>query len=167
MEMRTVAAAGLLAIAGLAVTTPAAAQDRPSPAIDVHAAWFGFADDGVVSEAGFGGAFRWYPHPRIAIGPEAIYIQGDNHHHFVLTGNLTVDLLPGRAIEPFVVVGGGLFQTHESFFDDSVTSSEGAFTAGGGVRARVSDRVSIGLDARVGWETHIRVGGAVAIRLGR
>ena len=85
----------------------------------------------------------------------------------MLTGNLTVDLVTGRAIEPFVVVGGGLFQTHESFFDDSVTSSEGAFTAGGGVRAHPRDRVSIGLDARVGWETHIRVGGVVAIRLGR
>jgi hypothetical protein len=64
-------------------------------------------------------------------------------------------------------VGGGLFQTHESFFDDAVTSSEGAFTAGGGVRARVGDRISVGVDARVGWETHIRVGGMVAIRLGR
>lgn len=151
----------------LAGASPAAAQDRPDPAIDVHAAWFGFADDGVVSEAGFGGALRWYLHRRIAIGPEALYIQGDNHHHFVLTGNLTVDLLPGRVIEPFIVVGGGMFQTHESFFDAAVTSSEGAFTAGGGVRARVNDRIRVGIDARVGWETHIRVGGVVAIRLGR
>ena len=167
MDMRTVVTSCCLVIAGLAAATPASAQDRPSPSLDLHAAWFGFADDGVVSEVGFGGAFRWYLHPRIAIGPEAIYIQGDNHHHFVLTGNLTVDLLPGRAIEPFIVVGGGLFQTYETFFGDAVTSSEGAFTAGGGVRAFVSDRVSVGVDARVGWETHIRVGGIVAIRLGR
>lgn len=156
-----------LTMAGLLIATSAAAQDRPGPSLDVHAAWFGFADDGIVSEAGFGGAFRWYLHPRIAIGPEAIHIQGDSHHHFVLTGNLTVDLLPGRAVEPFIVVGGGMFQTHETFFDDAVTSTEGAFTAGGGVRARVSRRISVGLDARVGWETHVRVGGTVGIRLGR
>jgi hypothetical protein len=60
-----------------------------------------------------------------------------------------------------------MFQTHETFFDDAVTSTEGAFTAGGGVRARVSRRISVGLDARVGWETHVRVGGTVGIRLGR
>ena len=78
MEIRTVAAAGLLAIAGLAVTTPAAAQDRPSPAIDVHAAWFGFADDGIVSEVGFGGAFRWYLHPRIAIETDMGRSSGGN-----------------------------------------------------------------------------------------
>ena len=167
MDMRTFVTSCFLAVACLLVTTSAAAQDRPAPSLDVHTAWFGFADDGVVSEAGFGGAFRWYLHPRIAVGPEAIYIQGDSHHHFVLTGNLTVELLPGRAIEPFVIVGGGMFQTHETFFDDAVTSSEGAFTAGGGVRARVSDRISVGVDARVGWETHLRVGGIVAIRLGR
>jgi hypothetical protein len=167
MAMRTFVTSCVLAMAGLLVATSAAAQDRPGPSLDVHAAWFGFADDGIVSEAGFGGAFRWYLHKRIAIGPEAIYVQGDNHDHFVLTGNLTVDLLPGRALEPFITVGGGLFQTHESFFDDAVTSSEGAFTAGGGVRARVGDRISVGVDARVGWETHIRVGGMVAIRLGR
>ena len=151
----------------LAGASPAAAQDRPSPAIDVHAAWVGFADDGIVSEPLFGGAFRWYLHRRIAIGPEAVYIQGDNHHHFVFTGNLTMELRPGHAIEPFIVVGGGLYQTHETFVDDAVTSSEGAFTAGGGVRGRVSDRVSIGIDARIGWETHLRVGGVVAVRLGR
>jgi hypothetical protein len=167
MDLRTFVTASVLTVAGIVVPTTAAAQDRPAPALDAHTAWFGFADDGVVSEAGFGAAFRWYVHPRIAIGPEAIYIQGDNHHHFVLTGNLTVDLLSGRALEPFIVVGGGMFQTHESFFDDAVTSTEGAFTAGGGVRGRVSDRVSIGLDARVGWETHIRVGGVVSVRLGR
>jgi hypothetical protein len=60
-----------------------------------------------------------------------------------------------------------MFQTHEEFFDDAVTSSEGAFTAGGGIRSRVADRVSVGVDARVGWELHLRIGGFAAIRLGR
>ena len=52
------------------------------------------------------------------------------------------------------------------FADDSV-ASEGAFTAGGGIRSRIADRVSIGVDARVGWELHIRIGGFVAISVGR
>jgi len=71
------------------------------------------------------------------------------------------------AATPFLVAGAGMFQTHETFFDDAVTSSEGAFTAGGGIRSRLGDRVSVGVDARVGWELHIRIGGFVAISVGR
>ena len=90
----------------------------------------------------------------------------------MVTGNATWDLLAptnGRppSITPFFVVGGGVFQTRETFFSGTFTSSEGAFTAGGGVRAVVSDRVTIGADARVGWELHIRVNGSVGLRLGR
>jgi hypothetical protein len=59
-----------------------------------------------------------------------------------------------------------MFQTHETFFGDAVTSSEGAFTVGGGVRRRVSDRVGLGIDVRLGWETHLRVGGIISVRLG-
>ena len=66
-----------------------------------------------------------------------------------------------------LVAGGGLFQTRESFFADSVTSREGAFTAGGGVRAIVGDRVLVGLDARVGWELHLRLTGTIGLQIGR
>jgi len=38
---------------------------------------------------------------------------------------------------------------------------------GGGVRALVGDRVTIGIDARVGWELHVRVNGLVGLQLGR
>ena len=107
--------------------------------------------------------------PRIALGPELLYIRGDNHSHLALTGNLTFDLLSESTrprATPFVVVGAGMFQTRERFPAGNFTSTEGAFTAGGGVRARINDRVSVGVDARVGWELHVRAGGFVAIRLG-
>jgi hypothetical protein len=149
------------------LAAPGAAEARRQFAVDLSAAWVGFADDGVVSETLAGGAARWHVSPRISIGPELVYIRGENHSHFVVTGNLTFDFNPDAAVQPFLVVGGGMFQTQETFFDDGVTSSEGAFTAGGGVRGRVSDRVSDGVDVRLGWETHIRVGGLVSIRLGR
>jgi hypothetical protein len=168
-HVRSLAAAGAAGIL-LSTVSVAHAQGRPRPAIDVSAAWVGFADDGIVSETAMGAAFRWYVSPRVAIGPELIHIRGDNHTHLALTGNLTWDLLPatgGGRITPFLVAGAGMFQTHETFFDDSVTSREGAFTAGGGVRARVGDRVSVGVDARLGWEPHVRLGGFAAISLGR
>jgi hypothetical protein len=166
------AAVGAFALIIAPMAGAAAAQDRPGPAMELTAGWVGFADDGIVSETLVGGAARFYVLPRISVGPEIGYIGGDNHSHLMLTGNMTWDVLspsngrPRRAT-PFLVVGGGLFQTRTSFFNEDFTSSEGAFTAGGGVRALVGERVNIGLDVRVGWETHVRVNGLVGVQLGR
>ena len=158
------------------LTTPmadlATAQDRPSPAAELAAGWVGFADDGIVSESLVGGAARWYLLPRVSVGPELAYIHGANHSHLVVTGNVTWDMLAptnGRPhrVTPFLVAGGGVFQTREHFFNGTYTSSEGAFTAGGGVRAFVGDRVTVGLEMRLGWETHVRINGLVGLQLGR
>ena len=72
-----------------------------------------------------------------------------------------------RAVTPFLVAGGGVFQTREHFFNGSCTSSEGAFTAGGGVRALVADRMTLGFEVRAGWEPHIRINGLIGLQLGR
>ena len=161
----------LLAVLAGPVTTTAEAQERPAAAIEAGAGWIGFADDGIVSEGAIGAAARWYLLPRVSIGPEILYIKGNNHSHMTLTGNVTFDLLSpaqGRPcpVTPFVIVGGGLFQTREKFFNGDFTSNEGAFTAGGGVRALAGDRVTIGIDTRVGWELHLRVNGFVGVQLG-
>jgi len=150
----------------------AAPQDRPGAAIDIAAGWVGFPDEGIVSEGLLGGAARWYLLPRVSVGPELVYVRGTNHNHLVATANITWDLrapVNGRpaAITPFLVAGGGVFQTRERFFNGTFRSSEGAFTAGGGVRALVGDRVTVGLDLRAGWETHIRINGVVGVQLGR
>jgi Outer membrane protein beta-barrel domain len=161
------------AIVGLVIlSAPAAeAQMRPGPALEVAAGWVGFADDAVVSEALIGGAGRLYVTPRLALGPEVAYIDGDQHSHLMVTGNLTFDflnLVAGQPpkVDPFVVVGGGWFRTRESFAMEPFTSSEGTFTAGGGLRVHVSRRLYLAGEARIGWETHLRVNGAVGFRLG-
>jgi hypothetical protein len=156
----------LIMLAG-PLANAARAQDQPRFAVELSGGWVGFADDGIVGEGLVGGAARWYLLPRIAVGPEVAYLSGNNHSHLIVTGNVTWDLLARRAVTPFLVAGGGLFQTRESFFTGTFTSSEGAFTAGGGIKAAVAKTVSVGLDARVGWETHVRVGGLVEWRLGR
>lgn len=157
------------AVLAIALAAPLAAEARQArPAIDIAGGWIGFPDDGeTVSEALIGGAARWHLRPRLSIGPEVVYIRGDHHSHLAVTGNLVFDFRPEQSVQPFLVVGGGMFQTHEEFFDDAFTSRDGAFTAGGGVRARVTDRVSVGIDARVGWEPHLRIGGLVSVRLRR
>ena len=102
------------------LTGVASAQEKPFPTLDLSAGWVGFADDGIVSEGMVGAAGRFYLSPRIALGPEFLYIGGDNHSHLVLTGNLTFDVIAPTAgrpapFTPFLVVGGGMFQTRESF----------------------------------------------------
>jgi hypothetical protein len=100
----------------------ATAQDRPRPAAEFATGWVGFADDGIVSESLVGGAARWYLLPRVSVGPEFAYIHGAHHSHLVVTGNVTWDVLaptnrrPHR-VTPYLVAGGGVFQTHEQFFD--------------------------------------------------
>jgi hypothetical protein len=156
----------------MGIVPTATAQERPRPSIELSGGWVGFADDGIVSEAFVGSGARWYIHPRIAIGPEIVFIRGDNHSHLVVTGNVTWDLLSdvnreSRGVTPFLVVGGGMFQSTHSFPGDTFSSREGAFTAGGGLRARLADRVSVGVDVRVGWELHVRAGASMGIALGR
>lgn len=172
---RSLATLSIIAIALMAVplARPAAAQERPGPVGEFAAGALLFADDGVVREGFVGGAARLYVLPRVSVGPEIAYIQGENHSHLMLTGNVTFDLVrpvnrQPRQITPLAVVGVGLFRTREPFPDNEVfTSNEGAFTAGGGVRALVGKYVIIGAEMRIGWELHIRVNGMVGVRLGR
>jgi hypothetical protein len=163
---------GLLSLVGVTLLAPAVeAQERPAPVVELSAGWVGFADDGVVSETLFGGALRWYFSPRLSLGPEVVHIRGGSHSHLVTTGNVWWDLLASprgaqRRVTPFLVAGGGGFSTRSRFVAETFTSWEGAFTAGGGVRAAASDRVTVGVDARVGWELHLRVNAVVGIHLG-
>jgi hypothetical protein len=167
--------AGLLAVTMVVVAVsacPVAAQERPTPAGELAAGGLFFADDGIVTEGFIGGAARFYVLPRIGVGPEIAFIDGDGHSHLMLTGNVTFDLVrpvngEPPSFTPFAVVGGGVFRTRESFPNrEAFTSSEGTFTAGGGVRALVGRYVFIGAEARVGWELHIRLNGMVGVRLG-
>lgn len=109
--------------------------------------------------------------PRVSLGPEITVIWGDNHSHLITTGNVTWDVIAPRSaglagMTPFIVAGGGVFQTRERFPVGTFTSSEGAFTAGGGVRSGIGPRVTLAIDARVGWELHVRVTGVAGLRLG-
>ena len=125
-----------------------------------------FPDDGVVKEGMGGGSARLQLTPRLSLGPELTFIQGQDHSHTMLTGNVTWDLrrAPSRIV-PFVVGGGGVFQTRERFFRESFSSDDPAFTVGGGVRVAAGPRVTVGAEMRLGWELHLRTNGFVGIRL--
>lgn len=172
MRTKTTAVSVCAALALLiGMTRPAAAQTRV--VVDGTAGWIGFPDDGyLVSETLGGVAARCYVGSRFAVGPELLFIQGDGHSHLMLTGNVSVDLRgPGSGqaprVTPFLVVGAGLYQTREQLLAGGpYTSREGAFTAGGGVRVPVGRRGVVGVEARMGWEAHLRVNAVIGWRLG-
>jgi len=161
----------LIVILFSTLAVSADAQTRHPLVLDLEAGSYGFADDGIVQEGHFGVGVRWYLTPRVSVGPEVNLVGGESHGHQILTGNLTFDFRgPGAdgrpRFTPYVVAGGGLFNTRDQFGAQTFSHTEGAFTGGGGVKAPVGDRVVVGGDVRMGWEPHFRLTGFVGVRLG-
>ena len=99
------------------------------------------------------------------------YFVGPNSDRdLIVTGNLMVDLLAPTAdrpkrTTPFVVVGGGLYRHSDRFNGRAFSSTEGAYTAGVGVRTWATDRLFVAGDARLGWEAHLRLAVTVGLAL--
>jgi hypothetical protein len=165
----------LCAVIALAVSLTAgsafgqSADVRPGPAVEFLAGYAGFVDDTTVDHGIIGAAARVYLTPRLAVGPEFVHMRGpDSDRDLFLTGNLTFDALPpqhghARRVTPFLVAGGGFFRHTDRFGASDFTSYEGAFTAGGGIRAWMTRRLYALADVRFGWEPHIRINGGIGI----
>ena len=149
-----------LAVAVTAVPNLAFAQ-APGFALEGGGGYTGFADDGIAGHSLVAVAGRVYVLPRVSIGPEFQYMAGEeDHRDLMLTGNVYVDLTeraPARPFVPYLVVGGGLFQTRDEFLGETFASSEGGFTAGAGVRIFLGDNFYVAPEFRGGWEPHFRV----------
>src|SRR5262245_43199905 len=150
----------------LAVFWAAAAQaqdrrDRPPPAAELGVGYAGFIDEGMIHHGVLGGTLRWHLSPRVSVGPELVYMSGPGgDRDLFATGNLTLDFLrpsTTRSVTPYIVAGAGLMRHTGDVGTGTFTSSEGAFTAGLGVRAWLSDRTYAGAEWRVGWEPHMRL----------
>jgi len=150
------------------VAPPNAEPERPRAVVEGAAGWSGFADESVVHHTLLGVAARYYLTRRVSVGPELQHMVGPgSDRDTLLTGNIVVDLLAPTATRPrrttpYLLLGGGLFR-HSQDFGRAVSSTEGAVTAGLGVRGWVSPRVFVGGDARIGWEPHLRLAGLVGV----
>jgi hypothetical protein len=154
-------------------SAPAPPSRRPAPVAEVSGGWAGFGDEGIVHHTLLGAGARYYLWRRVSIGPELQYMVGPgSDRDLIVTGNVVVDVLAPtidrpRRTTPYVVAGGGLFRHSDRFGNETFASIEGAFTAGVGIRGWASDRVFLALDARLGWEPHLRLAGSVGVALGR
>ncbi len=162
---------GRLAAVWLAAWVAGAGEARaqePRPiAVEGTVGWAGFVDDATKEHSVFGIGARVPIGRRLSVGPEILYMIGPatDRDVFVL-GSLWVDLGPSpetARVVPYVVVGGGYQRHSDRFASGRFASGEGAFTAGGGARVHVSDRVYVGGDLRIGWELHLRATGHVGV----
>lgn len=144
---------------------------RPAPVAELSAGWSGFADEGIVHHLLGGIGARYYLTPHLSIGPELQYMSGPNDDRdLVGTANLVLDFLAPtldrpRRTTPYLLVGGGFFRHTDRFFTGTYTTTEGAFTAGLGLRSWVNERVFVAADARLGWEPHIRLAATLGFAL--
>jgi hypothetical protein len=165
--MRWLAIALLMASPARLAAQPA--LNTPAAAIDIVGGYAGFIDEALVDHAVVSTTVRYHLTRRISLGPELVYMVGPgNDRDLFLTGNLIFDFIGAAAprppaVRPYVVVGGGLMRHSNRFSERTVSAVEGAWTAGGGVRIRLTDRVYALGEFRLGWEPHVRTTGGVSV----
>ncbi len=144
----------------------ARAQEPRPIAIEGTVGWAGFVDDATKHHVIVGGGVRLPIGRRVSVGPEIVFADGATEHDSFVLGSVWVDLGPAperSRVVPYVVLGAGYMRHSQRFGSQRFASGEGSFTAGGGVRARVTDRLYAGGDLRVGWELHLRAAGHIGV----
>jgi hypothetical protein len=170
--MRLVLIVAVLWSLGVPFAGQVAAQTRPRPAVDVSAGWAWFADESLIDvEHGYvGGSPRFYLTRGVSVGPEVVHMVGPGtDRDLFVTANINYEWpLPVSAasprLTPFVLAGWG-YMRHTPRFGTRIGHGQ-AVVGGGGVRVRITDRVSAGAEFRMGLELHLRVGAIASIRLG-
>jgi hypothetical protein len=166
MRFRGVAT-GLTVMVALAVAAgEAGAQERRPLAAEATVGWAGFVDDATINHTVVGGGVRIPFASRLSVGPEFTYMRGPGRDRdWFALGSLWFDVVretPQTPVVPYLVIGGGYMHHDDGFGGDP---HEGSFTGGGGLRARLSDRIYVGGDVRLGWELHLRATAHVGVRL--
>jgi hypothetical protein len=162
MRLHTAIAFGVVLLVQVAVS----AQDRGWVA-EVSVGWAGLVDDATKNYLLVGGTVRRHASPRVSIGPEFVIMSNSDSlrdRNVMLTGNVVFDAAPDARISAFAIGGVGMFWGREQFRDGPYWSNDPAFTAGGGLRANVTESVAVGGEYRIGWELHQRVSGFASVR---
>jgi hypothetical protein len=157
-------------LSGTMSSAAAAQSSRPAPIAEATLGWAGFIDERWIDHTTIGASARVFITPRIAIGPEIIYLRGPaGDRDWTLTGNATIDLrverTPARpAATPYLVFGGGYLRQIQRFGSATFSSGEGTVSAGGGIRIALGSRAFIAPEMRIGWEPELRVGVTFGLR---
>ena len=114
-----------------------------------------FADDGTVNQATVGGSVRIYLSRRWSVEPQLMYarrtISTARDSNAILWGNVQFDILRReRRASPYWFASPGVVWHSTRFGSFSQTNAEAAFGTGGGVRIRLTDRLFVAPQGRLG-----------------
>lgn len=160
----------------LVVLAPAArAQSVRLASIEAVTGDAAFIDESWDHRSIGGGAARVGLTPRLAVGPEVLYLRGPGGAHDVTaTAAVTFDLVrpsPARRVVPFIAAGVGLVRQTRLVGGGPgstrlvpYTSSEGTVSGGVGARIALGRHLFVAPDVRLGWEPETRASIAVGWR---
>ena len=132
----------------------AAGQDRGWIA-EFTIGYAGFVDDATKNYFLAAGGVRRLITPRLSIGGELVTMSNPDllrDRNLMLTGNVVFDVHAAnraRRLTPFIVGGLGMFWGRDRVRGGPYWSSDPAFTAGAGVRARLGESVSAAAEYRL------------------
>jgi hypothetical protein len=135
------------------------AQQGPSrPGVEVKSAigYSNFGDDLASPHLVVGGSLRVYFTKRWSVEPEILYMRGSGTDHDIVPSiNVAFDLRDAtkKNFVPYLIAGKG-FLYHWNGERGGIEWRSGSF--GAGVRTRVSDRLSVFADARLGAHPYVR-----------
>jgi hypothetical protein len=179
---RTLAASSVALCCALRPALAWAQADRPAAVVEGIIGAAGFVDESTDWRTLAGGGGRIFVTPRVALGPELVFLEGpEGFYEWTLTGNLTIDLLADRASAPrpiarYVAVGGGYLRQVSLVGGGvnappgtvvSFASSEGTVSGGLGARIGLGRRFYVAPELRLGWEPELRLTVTVGYRLGQ
>jgi hypothetical protein len=101
-----------------------------------------------------GGSVRFGLTKRLSVEPQFLYMSGPgSDRDYMLTGNISYDLLSAPRYSIYVVGGGGLFHHTEQFpIVGEFSDNEGTFNGGIGARLYFTEQFFIAPEFRLGWE---------------
>jgi hypothetical protein len=174
------AAARILCVIGILCSSAdtALAQEKPPPIIEAVIGRSGFIDEVWDYFTTIGGGARVFVTPRLAIGPEIVYLTGKFDalaaSHISITGAATFDFVrdDGRSrFVPYLAVAGGYLRQKTLVGSGPgstalvpFVSSEGTLSGGVGARIALGARVFVAPEFRLGWEPETRIAVTIGMR---
>ena len=102
----------------------------------------------------FGGAFAIGITERLRIEPQVLYMDGpENDKDFTITGNIAYDLIQSERLDLYIVGGAGLLHQRDQIgTGPAFSSSEGTANGGAGIKIKLTDRLFVAPEFRMGTE---------------
>jgi len=155
------------------------AQEKRAPILEVVVGRSGFIDEAWDYFTTIGVGMRWFVTPRLAVGPEVAYLNGESDaleaSSLTVTLNLTFDFFRDdgdRRVAPYLVAAGGYLRQRTLVGRGPgapglvpFISSEGTASAGFGARIALGSRFFIAPEFRLGWEPETRIAVNPGVRL--